>query len=183
VCVQVCLIQEQLSKNRIILELDGKGAVSSVVTSSTHERKSRTVIALRAGRLQLQHNTIGDDVPVVVILRALGVTSDQEICSMIGPEPELQDALSASLEEASALGVFSQTAALEYIGGEFSTHAGTTWRRGVALRVGWRWRARRVARLPLALQRGTAGGLACAQSGAAAAGGAAWQYGLTAGQR
>lgn len=113
---KVALIQEQLSKNRIILELDPKDCVSASVTSSTHERKSRTVIALRAGRLQLQHNTIGDDVPVVVILRALGMTSDQEIASMIGPEPELQDALSASLEEAAALGIFSQAAALEYIG-------------------------------------------------------------------
>jgi DNA-directed RNA polymerase III subunit RPC2 len=136
--VQVCLIQEQLSKNRIILELDGKGAVSSVVTSSTHERKSRTVIALRAGRLQLQHNTIGDDVPVVIILRALGVTSDQEICSMIGPEPELQDALSASLEEASALGVFSQTAALEYIGGESCGGAGGAGRQGCRWSAGGR---------------------------------------------
>jgi len=115
---KVCLIQEQLSKNRIILELDSKGSVSASVTSSTHERKSRTVIVLRTGRLQLQHNTIGDDVPVVVILKALGMTSDQEICAMIGPEPELQDSLSASLEEAAALGIYSQNAALEYIGGE-----------------------------------------------------------------
>jgi DNA-directed RNA polymerase III subunit RPC2 len=115
---KVCLIQEQLSKNRIILELDGKGCVSASVTSSTHERKSRTVIVLRAGRIQLQHNTIGDDVPVVVVLKALGMTSDQEICACIGPEPELQDALQASLEEAAALGIFSQRAALEYIGGK-----------------------------------------------------------------
>jgi hypothetical protein len=78
--VQVCLIQEQLSKNRVILELDSKSNISASVTSSTHERKSRTVIVLRGGRVHLQHNTIGDDVPIVVVLKALGVTSDQEVC-------------------------------------------------------------------------------------------------------
>jgi DNA-directed RNA polymerase III subunit RPC2 len=101
-------MQEQLSKNRIILELDPKGSYSASVTSSTAERKSRTVIALRNNRIQLQHNSIGEDVPVVAVLKALGVTSDQEIASLIGPEMELQEALSASLEEAATLGLFSQ---------------------------------------------------------------------------
>ena len=105
---KVCLMQEQLSKNRIILELDTKGCVSASVTSSTHERKSRTLIALRTGRIQLQHNTIGEDVPIVVVLRGMGILSDQEICSLIGSEPEILDAMSASLEEAAALGLFTQ---------------------------------------------------------------------------
>lgn len=53
-----------------------------------------------------------------MLLRALGVCSDQEICALIGPEPELHDALQPSLEEAAALGLFSQQAALEFIGGK-----------------------------------------------------------------
>ena len=73
-CEKVILTQEQLSKNRIIVELDPKGAVSASVTSSTHERKSRTVITTKHGRIHLKHNTIGDDVPVVAVLRAMGVT-------------------------------------------------------------------------------------------------------------
>ena len=113
---KVCLVQEQLSKNRIILELDAKGNIAASVTSSTHERKSRSVIVLRGGRIALQHNTVGDDVPIVIVLRALGIVSDQEICSLLGPEAELHDALALSLEEAAALGVFSQHAALEHIG-------------------------------------------------------------------
>ena len=159
--LQVCLIQEQLSKNRIILEHDPKGNVSASVTSSTHERKSRTVIALSGGRVHLQHNTIGDDIPIVVsatndsrrlvcrppvksddvelhvtavsvaiccyllqvLLRALGICSDQEICTLVGPEPELHDALQPSLEEAAALGLFSQHAALEFIGGKVQVSA------------------------------------------------------------
>lgn len=33
-------MQEQLSKNRVIIEYDGKKNISAAITSSTHERKS-----------------------------------------------------------------------------------------------------------------------------------------------
>ncbi|KAK2071912.1 hypothetical protein P8C59_006297 [Phyllachora maydis] len=39
---KVILIQEQLSKNRVIVEADVKTGVQASVTSSTHERKSKT---------------------------------------------------------------------------------------------------------------------------------------------
>ena len=113
---KVILIQEQLSKNRIIIERDTKDNLCASVTSSTHERKSRTVIAQKQGRFHLQHNTIGDEIPVVVVLRAMGTLSDQEIVSMIGSD--LADLLAPSLEEAAALGIHSMEQALEYIGGK-----------------------------------------------------------------
>ncbi|XP_071851460.1 DNA-directed RNA polymerase III subunit RPC2-like isoform X8 [Apostichopus japonicus] len=55
---KVILIQEQLSKNRMIVELDRKGMVSCNVTSSTHERKSRTVVILKKGRHYIKHNSL-----------------------------------------------------------------------------------------------------------------------------
>ena len=42
------MMQEQLSNNRIIAELDQKKQVQAVCTSSTADNKSRTVV--RAGR-------------------------------------------------------------------------------------------------------------------------------------
>lgn len=54
---KVILIQEQLSKNRIIIDVDSKGQVTASVTSSTHERKSKTNVVLgRKGQLCLRHN-------------------------------------------------------------------------------------------------------------------------------
>lgn len=50
------LIQEQLSKNRIIIDTDQHGEVTASVTSSTHERKSKTNIAARNGKIYLKHN-------------------------------------------------------------------------------------------------------------------------------
>ena len=54
---KVILIQEQLSRNRIIIDLDSKGQVSASVTSSTHERKSKTNIVVgRKGQICMKHN-------------------------------------------------------------------------------------------------------------------------------
>ena len=54
---KVILIQEQLSKNRIIIDTDSKGQVTASVTSSTHERKSKTnVVRGKKGQLCLRHN-------------------------------------------------------------------------------------------------------------------------------
>lgn len=109
---KVILIQEQLSKNRIIVETDPKGNLCASVTSSTHERKSRTVLSQKGGRYHLQHNTIGDDVPIVVAFRAMGVASDAEIVSLIGSDPDLLELLAPSLEEAATLGIFTTEQAL-----------------------------------------------------------------------
>lgn len=70
---KVILVQEQLSKNRIIVEMDGRGAGVSVqasVTSSTHERKSKTYVIAKYQRILLRHNSLHDDVPVVIVLKA-----------------------------------------------------------------------------------------------------------------
>ncbi len=60
-CVQgaekVVLIQEQLSNNRIIIDTDKSGLVTASVTSSTHERKTKTNLVVNKGRICLRHNT------------------------------------------------------------------------------------------------------------------------------
>jgi len=112
---KVILIQEQLSKNRIIVGWDTKGNITSAVTSSTHERKSKTHIICKNGLFAVRHNTFGDDIPVVVLLRAMGLTSDQEVVQLVGSEPRFAHAISASLHECAKLGIFSQAKALEWI--------------------------------------------------------------------
>ncbi|CDJ61204.1 DNA-directed RNA polymerase III subunit, putative [Eimeria maxima] len=81
---KVLLMQEQLSKNRIIVELDMKRNVCATVTSATAEAKSRTSVVLKGSRLYLRHNSFLDDIPLCIVLRAMGVETDQEIMQMIG---------------------------------------------------------------------------------------------------
>ncbi|XP_015749538.1 PREDICTED: DNA-directed RNA polymerase III subunit RPC2-like, partial [Acropora digitifera] len=57
---KVILIQEQLSKNRIIVEADKKGTIGCSVTSSTAERKSRTNIVTKGNKFCLKHNALSE---------------------------------------------------------------------------------------------------------------------------
>jgi DNA-directed RNA polymerase III subunit RPC2 len=118
---KVILMQEQLSKNRMIIELDAKGFVCAAITSSTHERKSRCSIVVKptchGHRVYLKHNTLGDDIPVVIILKAMGMESDQEIAELVGSaDPKIADIFINSMEEPCAAHVKTQTQALEFVG-------------------------------------------------------------------
>ncbi|KAI1639400.1 RNA polymerase Rpb2 [Biscogniauxia mediterranea] len=115
---KVILVQEQLSKNRIIVEADEKNSIiSASVTSSTHERKSKTYVTLKKDRINLQHNVLVEAVPIVIILKALGGLSDFEIMQLVtGSDGRFQDDFVVNFEEAARAGVFTQQQALEYIG-------------------------------------------------------------------
>jgi DNA-directed RNA polymerase III subunit RPC2 len=134
---KVILIQEQLSKNRVILEEDTSssstpgaggtgsgtgttsgGYASATITSSTHERKSKAYILIKHGKgLYLRSNSFGgDDIPIVIILKALGIESDIEIVQLVGTESYILQALSYSLEEATRYRIVTQHHALKYIG-------------------------------------------------------------------
>lgn len=56
---KVILIQEQLSKNRIIVD-ETKNGIQCQVTSSTHEKKSRTTVFTKGNKYYLGHNTFTD---------------------------------------------------------------------------------------------------------------------------
>lgn len=118
---KVILCQEQLSKNRILVELDKKGQLASTVTSSTHERKSKTTVYLKGNkRMYLKHNSLTEDLPVVVVLKGLGIQADKEIVALSGclnGGAKFIEVLAPSVEECAELGIFSQQQALDYIGG------------------------------------------------------------------
>ena len=123
---KVILIQEQLSKNRIIVEVDRKGNVGCSVTSSTHERKTRTNLVMKAGKYYIKHNSFTEDIPVVVVFKAMGIITDQEIVQLVGSEDEILSPFAASLEECANLKVFTQLQALEFIGGK--SRMARTWK-------------------------------------------------------
>ncbi|KAL8293434.1 hypothetical protein RQP46_000135 [Phenoliferia psychrophenolica] len=123
---KVILVQEQLSKNRIIVETDPKkGLVQASVTSSTHERKSKTYVATKHNKIYLKHNSIHEDIPVAVVLRALGVVSAREIVQLVcGNDDDFRAAFAINIEELDELKtkqgdpvpVNTQQQALDFIG-------------------------------------------------------------------
>ena len=118
---KVILVQEQLSKNRVIVE-SFKGMIQASVTSSTHERKSKSYVIVKKGKIYLRHNTLGEDVPIVIALKAMGVQSDNEILLLTaGNDEKYQDEMTLNMEEAVKLNIFTQQQALEFIGARVRT--------------------------------------------------------------
>ncbi|GAA5989823.1 hypothetical protein JCM10908_002335 [Rhodotorula pacifica] len=123
---KVILVQEQLSKNRIIVETEPKkGLVQASVTSSTHERKSKTYVMTKHGKIYLKHNSIHEDIPIAIVLRALGIVSAREIVQLVcGNDDDYRAAFAINIEELDDLKnksgqpihVQTQQQALDYIG-------------------------------------------------------------------
>lgn len=64
--------------------------------------------------MYLKHNSLMNNVPICIVLKALGMESDMEIVNLVGHD--LLAELLPSLEECSTLKVFTQTQALEFVG-------------------------------------------------------------------
>jgi len=113
---KVILVQEQLSKNRVIVE-SMKGVIQASVTSHTANVKTKTYVLLKKDQLFLKHNSLNEDIPIVILLRSMGIQSDQELLNLVaGGDENYQDEFVVNLEEAHRLDVFTQEQALDYIG-------------------------------------------------------------------
>ncbi|TXG71433.1 hypothetical protein EZV62_000012 [Acer yangbiense] len=100
---KVLLIQEHLSKNRIIIDTDKKGNINASVTSSTELVKSKTIIQMEKGKVYLILNQFEKKIPIMVVLKAMGMESDQEVVQMVGRDPRFSALLLPSIEEGRAL--------------------------------------------------------------------------------
>ncbi|KAG1669071.1 hypothetical protein FOA52_003989 [Chlamydomonas sp. UWO 241] len=119
---KIILIQEQLSKNRIIIDTDPKGEVCASVTSSTHERKSRTNIAMSKQKMFLRHNAFQDDINIVIAMKAMGAESDQEIIQLVGEEETFAALLTPTIQDCKQRGIFTQGQALDYLGSQIKAN-------------------------------------------------------------
>ena len=64
----------------------------------------------------MKHNTLGDDVPIGIVFKAMGVESDQEIVQLVGSEPGLPSRYAPSLEDPVKENIYTQKQALKHIG-------------------------------------------------------------------
>jgi DNA-directed RNA polymerase III subunit RPC2 len=111
---KVILIQEQLSKNRIIIENGPKGFYSSV-TSSTHEHKSKTSIIFKNDCYYLKNSVFSEEVPVMAVIKACNMISDREIVECVGRE--FSDAIILSFEELTKNKIYTSKQACLYLAG------------------------------------------------------------------
>lgn len=112
---KVILIQEQLSKNRIIIDTDKKKNITASVTSSTDKVKTKTTILMEKEKLWLELNQFPKKVPLMVVMKAMGMEHDQEVVQLIGRDPRYSFLLMPSIEECTKIGIFTQAQALDYL--------------------------------------------------------------------
>lgn len=114
-----------MSWNKMITE-DYNGIIQCIVTSSTHEKKSRTIVLSRHGKYFLRHNSMTEDIPVGIIFKAMGITSDQEIMQFVGSDEATQTRFGPSLLDVVNHKIFTQQRALEYMGSKLIAKRFTT---------------------------------------------------------
>ncbi|GAB6027282.1 DNA-directed RNA polymerase III subunit RPC2, variant 2 [Chamberlinius hualienensis] len=122
---RVILIQEQLARNRIFVEVDDKNGYTCLVTSSTDEKKTRTNVVVKHEKFYLRHNTMSEDIPIIIIFKAFGVEQELEIMQMIGTDEEAQSIITPSFEECHNHRIFTRQQALKYIGKKLRLRRGT----------------------------------------------------------
>uniref|UniRef100_A0A2P2MN94 DNA-directed RNA polymerase n=1 Tax=Rhizophora mucronata TaxID=61149 RepID=A0A2P2MN94_RHIMU len=134
---KVILIQEQLSKNRIIIGTDKKGNINASVTSSTETTKSKTVIQMEKGKMYLFLNQFAKKIPIMVVLKAMGMESDQEVVQMVGRDPQYSAMLLPSIEECASHEIYTQQQALDYLEAQVkrSSYAGAPVKENRALTI------------------------------------------------
>ena len=72
---------------------------------------------MKHDRIYLKHNSINEELPIVLVLKALGIHSDNEILLLVaGNDAAYQDTFAINFEESAKYGIKTQQEALEYIG-------------------------------------------------------------------
>lgn len=85
--------------------------------SSSNERKSKSYVILKKDKLYLKHNVLSEDIPIVVLLKAMGIHSDKEMLYLVaGVDRLYQEDFAVNFEESIRLGINTQQQALEWIG-------------------------------------------------------------------
>lgn len=109
------LSQEQKSNNRVIIEHTIKGELCASVISYTYENISRFILYLKNGKFYAKHPAFTEDVPLMILVKAMGLESDQEFAQLVGADEDATAGLAGSMEDCIARGVLTQAKAHAYL--------------------------------------------------------------------
>jgi DNA-directed RNA polymerase III subunit RPC2 len=135
---KVVLMQEQLCKNKVLMEPDWKkNILQASCASATLETKSKIGIVLKNNRLFLKSSSFKELISLPIIFKAMGSEADRVIARLVNvaspkgevPEEqaqfereELDLVLHLTLEDTEKLGVRSREDAVRYLVGKIKYH-------------------------------------------------------------
>lgn len=75
-----------MCRNKILVEVDNKmNLLTSSCASSTLETKSKIHVLIKNGVLFLKSSSFKELIPMSIVFKALGVSSDKGFCELINP--------------------------------------------------------------------------------------------------
>ena len=122
---RVLITVEDLAPNRVLVEKSrryGREIEVAKVFSQREGYRALTVVEKKAnGMLMVSLPTTYGQIPLMILLRALGMESDEEIVDVISVDPKMDTFVLANIEEcANEYGITSQDEAVAYLGKKFA---------------------------------------------------------------
>jgi DNA-directed RNA polymerase subunit B len=119
---RIIVIQEDQALNRILVGKARAGTASALYTAkviSAHAGVRYQVLLdyHKDGTLHVSMSRALSKIPFVILMRALGLESDRDIVLAVSPDPQIQQMLIPSLEQARAINTVED--ALDYVGSRF----------------------------------------------------------------
>ena len=115
---RVIVAMEDLAPNRIIVDIDEKGATpvyQAKIFSTTVGFRARIELKMKSdGAIYVSMPGVPTEIPSVILMRALGLEPDKEIAEAVSLEKEIQTELDSSFEK--AVGVDTAKDAILFIG-------------------------------------------------------------------
>ncbi|MFB0567691.1 MAG: DNA-directed RNA polymerase subunit B [Candidatus Bathyarchaeia archaeon] len=115
---RVIVALEDLAPNRILVDIDTRGAkpvYQAKIFSTTVGFRARIELRLKSdGAIYTSMPGVPTEIPLVVLMRALGLESDKEIAEAASTKKLIQNELEASFEKASGIDTVAE--AIIYIG-------------------------------------------------------------------
>lgn len=115
---RVVVALEDLAPNKILVDVEKTGATPTYkakIFSTTVGSRARIEVTMKTdGAIYITTPGVPADLPVVAMMKALGIEEDAKIVDTVSPEEEIQRELESSFEKAA--GVVTQRDALLFIG-------------------------------------------------------------------
>jgi len=115
---RVVVALEDLAPNRILVDIEKTGVTPTYkakIFSTTVGFRARIEVTMKSdGAIFISMPGVPADLPIIVMMKALGIEEDAKIAEMVSPEMDIQSELESSFDKAQ--GVISARDAFLYIG-------------------------------------------------------------------
>jgi DNA-directed RNA polymerase subunit B len=115
---RVIVTQEDLAPNRVLVDTGKTGSnvthTAKIISSTAGYRVPVTIERLKDGTFHVSFPAVPGRIPFVILMRALGILTDRDIVYAVSLDPEIQNELFPSLDQASS--ITSMEDALDFIG-------------------------------------------------------------------